>query len=116
MNQQQRFEAFYAKQHDIDPEDVAGYRMGDSYRLPGIAGHYRTLKAAEDGASGQSGAPIKREAVEVEAYLVRSKVAPNHRGVRLFVDPSCYDADTEALPLMTIAQHERIVSALERKP
>ncbi len=49
MNQQQRFEAFYAKQHDIDPEDVAGYRMGDSYRLPGIAAHYRTFKAAEDG-------------------------------------------------------------------
>lgn len=49
MNQQQRFEAFYAKQHDIDPKPVAGYRMGDSYRLPGIAAHYRTFKAAEDG-------------------------------------------------------------------
>lgn len=116
MNQQERFEVYYADQNGVPVEAMKQYRMGDSYRLPGIAAHYRTFKAAEDGASGQSGAPIKREAVEVEAYLVRSKVAPNHRGVRLFVDPSCYDADTEALPLMTIAQHERIVSALERKP
>jgi hypothetical protein len=47
MNQQARFEAFYAKQHDIDPEDVAGYRLGDTYRLPKMAAHYRTFKAAE---------------------------------------------------------------------
>ena len=49
MNQQERFEAYYADQHDIDIEDVAGYRMEDSYRLPGIAAHYRTFKAAEAG-------------------------------------------------------------------
>ena len=55
---------------------------------------------------------LSREAVEVEAYLVRSKEEPKHRGVRLFVDPSCYDANTETLPLMTVAQHERIVAAL----
>lgn len=61
-------------------------------------------------------APVEREAVEVEAYLVRNKEVPKHRGVRLFVDPSCYDANTVTLPLMTVAQHERIVAALERKP
>lgn len=115
MNQQERFEAFYADQHGVEIESMTQYRLADTYRLPGIAAHYRTFKAEEDGVNGTSGAPIEREAVEVEAYLVRSKAAPNHRGVRLFVDPSCYDENTEALPLMTIAQHERIVSALERK-
>ncbi len=49
MNQQERFEAFYAKQHDIDPEDVAGYRIEETYGLPKIAAHYRTFKGAEDG-------------------------------------------------------------------
>lgn len=55
---------------------------------------------------------LSREAVEVEAYLVRSKEEPKHRGVRLFVDQSCYDTNTETLPLMTVAQHERIIAAL----
>ncbi len=52
MSQQERFEAFYADQHDIDPEDVARYRLEDTYRLPGIASHYRTFKAAEAQAEG----------------------------------------------------------------
>lgn len=67
-------------------------------------------------ANAEPSAPAERETVEVEAYLVRDKEVPRHRGVRLFVDPSCYDANTETLPLMTVAQHERIVAALERKP
>lgn len=49
MSQQERFEAQYADQHDVPVEAMAQYRMGDSYRLPGMASHYRTFKAAEDG-------------------------------------------------------------------
>lgn len=49
MNQQERFEAHYADQHGVPVETMTSYRMGDTYRLPGIASHYRTFKAAEDG-------------------------------------------------------------------
>lgn len=52
MNQQERFEAFYADQHDMSRENVASYRLEDTYRLPGIASHYRTFKAAEAQAQG----------------------------------------------------------------
>lgn len=63
--------------------------------------------------AGWSGpAQDERETVEVEAYLIRNKEVPALRGVRLFVDPSCYDKNSETLPLMTVSQHERIVAAL----
>lgn len=48
MNQQERFEAFYADQHGVEIESMTQYRLEDAYRLPGIAAHYRTFKAAED--------------------------------------------------------------------
>lgn len=48
MNQQERFEAFYADQHGVEIESMTQYRLADTYRLPGIAAHYRTFKAAED--------------------------------------------------------------------
>lgn len=34
MNQQERFEAYYADQHSVPVESLKQYRMGDSYRLP----------------------------------------------------------------------------------
>lgn len=49
MNQKERFEAFYADQHGVEIATMTQYRMGDTYRLPGIAAHYRTFKAAEGG-------------------------------------------------------------------
>lgn len=59
MNQQERFEAFYADQHGVPVETMASYRMEDTYRLPAIASHYRTFKAAEDGMKGQhQGEPV----------------------------------------------------------
>lgn len=48
MNQQERFEAFYADQHGVEIESMTQYRLADTYRLPGIAAHYRTFKSAED--------------------------------------------------------------------
>lgn len=47
MNQQERFEAYYADQHGVPVESMTAYRLADTYRLPGIAAHYRTFKAAE---------------------------------------------------------------------
>lgn len=47
MSQQERFEAQYADQHDVPVKSMEQYRMGDSYRLPAMASHYRTFKAAE---------------------------------------------------------------------
>lgn len=59
MNQQERFEAFYADQHGVEIATMTQYRMGDTYRLPGIAAHYRTFKAAEDGmAALKHGEPV----------------------------------------------------------
>lgn len=40
------FEANYASSHDLPLETFSQYRMGDTYRLPGIASHYRTWCAA----------------------------------------------------------------------
>jgi len=40
------FEANYASSHDLPLETFSQYRMGDTYRLPGIASHYRTFIAA----------------------------------------------------------------------
>jgi hypothetical protein len=40
------FEASYASSHDIPLETFSQYRMGDTYRLPGIASHWRTWKMA----------------------------------------------------------------------
>lgn len=58
---------------------------------------------------------IEIEKVEVVAHLVRDKSNHRHCAVRLHVDPSCYDTSTESLPLMTVAQCERIVAQLEAK-
>jgi len=49
MNQQERFDAYYADQHGVPVESMTAYRLADTYRLPGIAAHYRTFKAAETG-------------------------------------------------------------------
>jgi hypothetical protein len=40
------FEKFYADAHDLPLETFSQYRMGDTYRLPGIASHWRTWKMA----------------------------------------------------------------------
>jgi hypothetical protein len=40
------FEANYASSHDLPLETFSQYRMGDTYRLPAIASHYRTWCAA----------------------------------------------------------------------
>jgi hypothetical protein len=42
------FEASYASSHDLPLETFSQYRMGDTYRLPGIASHWRTWCAALD--------------------------------------------------------------------
>lgn len=36
------FERYYADAHDLPLETFSQYRMGDTYRLPGIASHWRT--------------------------------------------------------------------------
>lgn len=79
MTQQERFEAFYAKQHDIDPEDVAGYRMGDSYRLPGIAAHSRTFKAAEDGVNEQEPAWYEHTMLNERGTAIQTIIS-EHQG------------------------------------
>lgn len=40
------FEVNYASSHDLPLETFSQYRMGDTYRLPGIASHWRTWCAA----------------------------------------------------------------------
>ena len=40
------FERSYASSHDLPLETFSQYRMGDTYRLPGIASHWRTWQAA----------------------------------------------------------------------
>ncbi len=40
------FEASYASSHDLPLETFSQYRMGDTYRLPGIASHWRTWQMA----------------------------------------------------------------------
>ena len=40
------FEANYASSHDLHLETFSQYRMGDTYRLPGIASHWRTWQMA----------------------------------------------------------------------
>jgi hypothetical protein len=40
------FEANYASSHDLPLETFSQYRMGDTYRLPGIASHWRTWCSA----------------------------------------------------------------------
>ena len=40
------FEANYASSHDLPLETFSQYRMGDTYRLPGIASHWRTWLSA----------------------------------------------------------------------
>ncbi|MNZ83395.1 hypothetical protein D3C78_1021210 [compost metagenome] len=49
MNQQERFEAFYADQHGVPVDSMAQHRMGDTYDHPHISSHYRTFKGAEAG-------------------------------------------------------------------
>lgn len=48
MNRRDSFEAAYAASHDLPIEIFSQYRMGDTYRLPGIASHWRTWCAALD--------------------------------------------------------------------
>lgn len=48
MNRRDSFEAAYAASHDLPIETFSQYRMGDTYRLPGIASHWRTWCAALD--------------------------------------------------------------------
>lgn len=40
------FEANYAEAHDLPLDTFSQYRMGDTYRLPGIASHWRTWQMA----------------------------------------------------------------------
>ena len=40
------FEKYYTEAHDLPLETFSQYRMGDTYRLPGIASHWRTWCAA----------------------------------------------------------------------
>ncbi|MCY1443458.1 hypothetical protein D9M71_598740 [compost metagenome] len=40
------FEASYASSHDLPLETFSQYRMGDTYRLPAIASHWRTWQMA----------------------------------------------------------------------
>ena len=44
------FEASYASSHDLPLETFSQYRMGDTYRLPGIASHWRTWQMALESA------------------------------------------------------------------
>lgn len=48
MTRQEAFERSYAESHDLPIETFSQYRMGDTYRLPGIASHWRTWCAALD--------------------------------------------------------------------
>lgn len=48
MSRQERFEAAYAEAHDMPIETFAQYRMGDTYRLPGIAKCWRFWNLALD--------------------------------------------------------------------
>lgn len=48
MNRRDTFEKAYAESHDLPIETFSQYRMGDTYRLPGIASHWRTWCAALD--------------------------------------------------------------------
>lgn len=49
MNRRQAaFEAAYADAHDMPVETFAQYRMGDTYRLPGIAKCWRFWNLALD--------------------------------------------------------------------
>ena len=48
MSRQQRFEQAYAEAHDLPIETFQAYRMGDTYRLPGIAKCWRFWNMALD--------------------------------------------------------------------
>lgn len=79
MNQQERFEAFYADQHGVPVESMAKYRMGDSYRLPAIAAHYRTFKAAEDGVNDQEPAWYEHTMRDERGAAINTIIA-DHQG------------------------------------
>lgn len=57
MTRQEAFERSYAESHDLPIETFSQYRMGDTYRLPGIASHWRTWQAALDAAEEQEKDP-----------------------------------------------------------
>lgn len=48
MSRQESFERAYAEAHDMPIETFAQYRMGDTYRLPGIAKCWRFWNMALD--------------------------------------------------------------------
>lgn len=48
MNRQESFEKAYAEAHDMPLDTFAKYRMGDTYRLPGIAKCWRFWNLALD--------------------------------------------------------------------
>lgn len=50
MNRQQKFEQAYAEAHGMPVETFEAYRMGDTYRLPGIAKCWRFWNMALDSA------------------------------------------------------------------
>lgn len=52
MNRQEAFEKAYAEAHDLPLETFAQYRMGETYRLPGIAKCWRFWNLALDSFAG----------------------------------------------------------------
>lgn len=48
MNRRDSFEQAYAESHDLPIETFSQYRMGDTYRLPGIAKCWRFWNLALD--------------------------------------------------------------------
>lgn len=54
MSSRDRFEAAYADAHDMPVETFAQYRMGDTYRLPGIAKCWRFWNLALDSEGQES--------------------------------------------------------------
>lgn len=53
------FEKSYAEAHDLPLDTFSQYRMGDTYRLPGIASHWRTWCAALESVVVELPEPMK---------------------------------------------------------
>jgi len=62
MSRQAAFEAAYADAHDMPVETFAQYRMGDTYRLPGIAKCWRFWNLALDSEGQESMVSVEETA------------------------------------------------------
>ena len=77
------FERSYASSHDLPLETFSQYRMGDTYRIPGIASHWRTWCAALESVVVElpyvNGYPANEATSDQDYYLDEAKADMRHQ-------------------------------------